>query len=57
MNAEISIRNTQLTLFSERSRTDMLEEALRRVLKTLFANLGPSWLSHNFNEHKDLVAK
>lgn len=46
----------KLTSFSERSRTDMLEETLRRVTKRAFAEVRPRRLSDSFNEHRDLVA-
>ena len=46
----------KLTLFRERSRTDMPDERLRRVTKRSLAKVRPCWLSDNFNEHKDLVA-
>lgn len=48
--------NEKLTLFSERSRTDMLEERSRRVKKRDFAKVQPRLLSENFNEHRDLAA-
>jgi len=46
----------KLTLFRERSRTDMPDERLRRVTKRSLAKVHPWWFSDNFNEHKDLVA-
>jgi hypothetical protein len=46
----------KLTSFSERSRTDMHEETLRRVTKRAFAKFRPRRLPHSFNEHMDLAA-
>lgn len=49
-----SNRNALLTLLSERSRMDRLEEASRRTLKSIHAKFLSRWLSCNFKEHKDL---
>lgn len=52
-----SNRNALLTLLSERSRMDMLEETSRRMLKSIHAKFLSRWLSCNFKEHRDLRTK
>ena len=52
-----SNRNALLTLLSERSRMDRLQEASRRTLKSIHAKFLSRWLSCNFKELKDLRTK
>lgn len=46
-----------LTLFPERSRMDKLDDASRRLLKTILPKSLSRWQWRSFNEHNDLKAK
>lgn len=50
----IAVQMSGLTLFSERSRTAMLDKALRSVFKIILAQFLLRLLSDKLNEDKDL---
>lgn len=50
----IAVQMSGLTLFSERSRTCMLDKALRSVFKIILAQFLLRLLSDKLNEDKDL---